>query len=165
MRRKNKRRKIPQKFCYLAYSMYLCPDKEPLKQAGGSASSGLTIRVSRQNTEIRRFPNCNLENCVISQTSDKQRWFEISSKVTKKAEKWFLFLFYSLLPPLVWIPPDAACLPDGLRGHRPSCSPQKDWVYKWDSKERKDVLDHIDYHQFSLTENPENKITIRVAFK
>ena len=42
---------------------------------------------------------------------------------------------------------------------------QKDWVYKWDSKERKDVLDHIDYHQFSLTENPENKITIRVAFK
>lgn len=30
---------------------------------------------------------------------------------------------------------------------------------------RKDVLDRIDYHQFSLTENPENKITIRVAFK
>ena len=67
--------------------MYLCPNKESLKQAGGSASSGLTIRISRQNTEIRRFPNCNLENCVISQTSDKQRWFEISSKVTKKAEK------------------------------------------------------------------------------
>lgn len=42
---------------------------------------------------------------------------------------------------------------------------QKDWVYKWDSKERKDVLDHIDYHQFTLTDNPENKITIRVAFK
>ena len=76
--------------------MYLCPNKESFlrpfgskraelerKQAGGSASSGLTIRISRQNTEIRRFPNCNLENCVISQTSDKQRWFEISSKVTK----------------------------------------------------------------------------------
>lgn len=42
---------------------------------------------------------------------------------------------------------------------------QKDWVYKWDSKERKDVLDRIDYHQFTLTDNPENKITIRVAFK
>ena len=85
----------------LLISYYLCtfaPDKEPFlrpfgskraelerKQAGGSASSGLTIRISRQNTEIRRFPNCNLENCVISQTSDKQRWFEISSKVTKKA--------------------------------------------------------------------------------
>ena len=27
------------------------------------------------------------------------------------------------------------------------------------------VLDHIDYHQFTLTDNPENKITIRVAFK
>ena len=63
--------------------MYLCPNKESLKQAGGSASSGLTIRISRQNTEIRRFPNCNLENCVISQTSDKQRWFEISYKDTK----------------------------------------------------------------------------------
>ena len=57
------------------------------KQAGGSESSALTIRISRQNTEIRRFPNRNLENCVISQTSDKQRWFEISSKVTKKREK------------------------------------------------------------------------------
>ena len=68
-------------------SFFLCtfaPDNEPLKQAGGSASSGLTIRISRQNTEIRRFPNRNLENCVSSQTSDKQRWFEISSKVTKK---------------------------------------------------------------------------------
>lgn len=67
-------------------SFFLCtfdPDNEPLKQAGGSASSGLTIRISRQNTEIRRFPNLNLENCVSSQTSDKQRWFEISSKVTK----------------------------------------------------------------------------------
>lgn len=42
---------------------------------------------------------------------------------------------------------------------------QRDWVYKWDSKERKDVLDHIDDHQFTLTDNPENKITIRVAFK
>ena len=70
----------------LLISYYLCtfaPDKEPLKQAGGSEKSALTIRISRQNTEIRRFPNRNLENCVISQTSDKQRWFEISSKVTK----------------------------------------------------------------------------------
>ena len=94
MRQKNKRRKIPQKICYLAYSMYLCPDKEPLKQAGGSASSGLTIRISRQNTEIRRFPNCNLENRAISQTSDKQRWFEISSKVTKSREQYKIDRIY-----------------------------------------------------------------------
>lgn len=81
-------------------SFFLCnfdPDNEPLKQAGGSASSGLTIRISRQNTEIRRFPNRNLENCVSSQTSDKQRWFEISSKVTKKNDKYcyLCIVFYS----------------------------------------------------------------------
>ena len=60
-------------------SFFLCtfaPDNEPLKQAGGSASSGLTIRISRQNTEIRRFPVRNFENCVIFQASDKQIWFE-----------------------------------------------------------------------------------------
>ena len=60
------------------------PDNEPLKQAGGSASSALTIRISRKNTEIRSFPIRNTENRAISQTSDKQRKFEISSKVTKK---------------------------------------------------------------------------------
>ena len=70
--------------------LFLCtfaPDNEPLKRAGGSASSGLTIRISWKNAEIRRFPIRNLENRVISQTSDKQRWFEISSKVTKKRVK------------------------------------------------------------------------------
>ena len=75
--------------------LFLCtfaPDNEPLKQAGGSASSGLTIRISRQNVEIRRFPVRNLENRVISQTSDKQRKFEISSKVTKT------ILPYSAIP-------------------------------------------------------------------
>ena len=38
MRRKKKEWKILQKFCNLAYSMYLCPDKESLKQAGGFES-------------------------------------------------------------------------------------------------------------------------------
>jgi len=51
-------------------------DNEPWKQAGGSASSGLSPRKLRQNTEVRRFPVRNLENGVISQTSCKQRKFE-----------------------------------------------------------------------------------------
>ena len=70
---------------------------EPLKQAGGSASSALTINISRKNTEIRRFSIRNLENCVLSQTYDKQRKFEISSKVTKKRvqNKTNLFVFYA----------------------------------------------------------------------
>ena len=38
---KEQKAKIPQKFCYLAYSMYLCPDNESLKQAGGSESGVL----------------------------------------------------------------------------------------------------------------------------
>ena len=93
---KEQKAKNPSKVLLSRIFYVPLPDKEPFlrpfgskraelerKQAGGSASSGLTIRISRQNTEIRRFPNCNLENCVISQTSDKQRWFEISSKVTK----------------------------------------------------------------------------------
>ena len=49
----------------LLISYYLCtlaPDKEPLKQAGGSESSALTIRISRQNTEIRRFT----DECIYS---------------------------------------------------------------------------------------------------
>ena len=49
--------------------------------------SGLTLRISRQNAEIRRFPIRNPENRVISQASDKQRKFEISYKVTKKRVK------------------------------------------------------------------------------
>ena len=42
----------------LLISYFLCtfaPDNEPLKQAGGSESSGLTIRISWQNTEIRIY--------------------------------------------------------------------------------------------------------------
>ena len=69
------------------FSYYLCTfaySNEPLKQAGGSASSDLIIRRLQQDTDIRWFPVRNLENRVISQTSDKQRWFENSSKVTKK---------------------------------------------------------------------------------
>ena len=85
----------------LLFSYYLCTfaySNEPFlrpfgskraelerKQAGGSASSNLIIRRLQQDTDIRWFPVRNLENRVISQTSDKQRWFENSSKVTKKA--------------------------------------------------------------------------------
>ena len=71
----------------LLFSYYLCTfaySNEPLKQAGGSASSDLIIRRLQQDTDIRWFPVRNLENRVISQTSDKQRWFENSSKVTRK---------------------------------------------------------------------------------
>ena len=71
----------------LLFSYYLCTfaySNEPLKQAGGSASSDLIIRRLQQDTDIRWFPVRNLENRVISQTSDKQRWFENSSKVMKK---------------------------------------------------------------------------------
>jgi hypothetical protein len=87
---RDKRTKGEKSLRSFVISHFLCtfvPDNEPLKQAGGSASSALTIRISRQNAEIRRFPVRNLENRVISQTSDKQRKFEISSKVTKKRTK------------------------------------------------------------------------------
>lgn len=71
---------ITKYFCnYLSVSTKICtfaPDKEPLKQAGGSTSRVLSIRKLRQNTEVRRFSNCNLENCAIPQTSRKHRKFK-----------------------------------------------------------------------------------------
>ena len=83
----------------LLFSYYLCTfaySNEPLKQAGGSASSDLIIRRLQQDTDIRWFPVRNLENRVISQTSDKQRWFENSSKVTKSRAKYKTNLFVSV---------------------------------------------------------------------
>ena len=35
---KKERVKIPQKFCYLVFSVYLCPQQRAIKQAGGSES-------------------------------------------------------------------------------------------------------------------------------
>lgn len=42
---------------------------------------------------------------------------------------------------------------------------KKEWVYKWDPDLRDDVFDHIDNHQFSLHNNPENYIQVVVLFK
>ena len=42
---------------------------------------------------------------------------------------------------------------------------RKDYVYEWDREARKDVLDHIDTHNFSLLDDPGNKIRIIVLFK
>ena len=42
---------------------------------------------------------------------------------------------------------------------------RKDYVYEWDREARKDVLDHIDTHNFSLLDDPGNKIQIIVLFK
>ena len=51
MRQKNKRRKIPQKFCYLAYSMYLCPTKNhscvPLVASERSSSGNRLVAQRR----------------------------------------------------------------------------------------------------------------------
>ena len=71
----------------LLFSYYLCTfaySNEPLKQAGGSASSDLIIRRLQQDTDIRWFPVRNLENRVISQTSDKQDGLRILPKLRKK---------------------------------------------------------------------------------
>ena len=106
------------------------PDNEPFlrlfwnkraklerKQADGSALSGLIMRISRKNVEIRRFPvrrsalplrlSKNLENRVISQTYDKQRKFEFFYKDNEKI--WerrkihtYKFPFLSILPPSLW---------------------------------------------------------------
>ena len=68
------------------FSYYLCTfaySNEPLKQAGGSASSDLIIRRLQQDTDIRWFPVRNLENRVISQTSDKQDGLRILPKLRK----------------------------------------------------------------------------------
>lgn len=42
---------------------------------------------------------------------------------------------------------------------------RKDYEYKWDKEAQKDVLDHVDTHNFSLINDPENNIQIIVLFK
>ena len=84
------------------FSYYLCTfaySNEPLKQAGGSASSDLIIRRLQQDTDIRWFPVRNLENRVISQTSDKQDGLRILPKLRKNGGKAkFIPAFLSLRP-------------------------------------------------------------------
>ena len=42
---------------------------------------------------------------------------------------------------------------------------RKDYIYKWDSEIRKDVLDHVDTHNFSMMSDPANEVTVIVIFK
>ena len=42
---------------------------------------------------------------------------------------------------------------------------RKDYVYEWDNEARKDVLDHIDTHSFSIHDDPENTIQVVLLFK
>ena len=42
---------------------------------------------------------------------------------------------------------------------------RKDWVYKWDSTLRKDVLERIDEHTFTMTNSPSDEIKVTVLFK
>lgn len=42
---------------------------------------------------------------------------------------------------------------------------RKDYIYEWDKEARKDVLDHIDTHTFTLINDPENTVQLVVFFK
>ena len=41
----------------------------------------------------------------------------------------------------------------------------KDYEYKWDSEAQQDVLDHVDTHNFTLINDPENYMQIIILFK
>ena len=42
---------------------------------------------------------------------------------------------------------------------------RKEYVYEWDKEARKDVLDHIDTHSFSILDDPSNEIIVVLLFK
>lgn len=65
------------------FYVYFYPRQRAIETGWWFSVKCLTIRISRKNAEVRRFPVRNLKNNVIFQTSDKQRKFEISFKVTK----------------------------------------------------------------------------------
>ena len=42
---------------------------------------------------------------------------------------------------------------------------RKDYEYKWDREAQQDVLDHVDTHNFTLINDPENYMQIIILFK
>jgi hypothetical protein len=42
---------------------------------------------------------------------------------------------------------------------------RKEWIYVWDRDAHKDVLDHIEEHNFTLHNNPSNMVRVVILFK